>query len=163
MIAGAPPATAVDGNVHCGDTITANTTLQADVVTATGGVCVGDGVIIGASGIALNLNGKKITGDGSVSVSVGTSTPNGANSVRIIGDAGVRIEGHSNVTIIDSTTSGGATGRDCRPDAAGWGDRRSPASTSGGSSSRATATPTTPTPTRPRLVPLPSRATKRRR
>ena len=42
----------------CGEVITKNTTLNSDI-----GPCGGDGVIIGADGITLNLNGHSIIGD----------------------------------------------------------------------------------------------------
>jgi len=51
-----PGTPAWAGPVSCGSTITANTTLTANLV------CAGDGLIIGADGITLNLNGHTITG-----------------------------------------------------------------------------------------------------
>src|SRR5258707_456893 len=44
---------------NCGSTITTNTTLTADI-----GPCPGDGLIIGRSGITLDLNGHHIEGSG---------------------------------------------------------------------------------------------------
>lgn len=41
----------------CGDTITTDTTLRRHLLN-----CPDNGLIIGASGIELNLNGKRITG-----------------------------------------------------------------------------------------------------
>ena len=46
-------------HVSCGDTITADTTLDSDLVN-----CPNNGIVIGADDIALDLNGHKITGDG---------------------------------------------------------------------------------------------------
>ncbi len=43
----------------CGDTITTDTKLTKNLLN-----CSGNGLIIGASGITLNLNGKQITGQG---------------------------------------------------------------------------------------------------
>jgi hypothetical protein len=57
LAAAALPGTpAWAGPVSCGSTITSNTTLTADLV------CAGDGLIIGANGITLNLGGHTITG-----------------------------------------------------------------------------------------------------
>jgi parallel beta-helix repeat protein len=54
---GAGPAFA--SHVNCGDTITADTTLDSDLVD-----CPGNGIIIGADNIELDLNGHTIGGDG---------------------------------------------------------------------------------------------------
>lgn len=56
-------ATAYIGSAHaaaplpCGTVITANTTLQSNI-----GPCSGDGIIIGADNVTLNLNGYEIFG-----------------------------------------------------------------------------------------------------
>src|SRR4051812_32546059 len=42
---------ALAGTVHCGDTITQDTTLEADLV------CPGDGLVIGSGNVTLNLAG----------------------------------------------------------------------------------------------------------
>ena len=47
------------GEVSCGDTITADTTLDSDLVD-----CPSNGIVIGADGITLDLNGHVIDGDG---------------------------------------------------------------------------------------------------
>jgi parallel beta-helix repeat protein len=58
-------ATAVGGGrarasqVSCGETITADTTLQQDLVN-----CPNHGIVIGADGITLDLNGHLVDGDG---------------------------------------------------------------------------------------------------
>ena len=44
-------------HVQCGDVITQDTTLDSDLVD-----CPGDGVVIGASGITLDLGGRTIDG-----------------------------------------------------------------------------------------------------
>jgi parallel beta-helix repeat protein len=49
---------AVAASVACGDTITVDTTLQNDLID-----CPGDGLVIGASGITLDLNGHVIDGN----------------------------------------------------------------------------------------------------
>jgi parallel beta-helix repeat protein len=46
-------------HVSCGDTITADTTLDSDLLN-----CPNNGIVIGAGGITLNLNGHAVTGDG---------------------------------------------------------------------------------------------------
>jgi parallel beta-helix repeat protein len=72
----APQAHALD----CGRTLTRDTTLQSDILN-----CPGDGLIIGANGVDLNLNGFTIDGTG-------------------LG-AGVRNNGFDNVTIKNGTIS----------------------------------------------------------
>ena len=71
----------------CGQVITKNTTLSADI-----GPCFGDGVIIGADGITLNLNGHNIIGD----------------ALQRDDMAGIRVPLRNNVTI----ENGGVTGFD---------------------------------------------------
>ncbi|HEX3542546.1 MAG TPA: hypothetical protein VHT75_19110, partial [Acidimicrobiales bacterium] len=58
-LAGAPAAQAAS-TVVCGQTITASVTLTADL-----GPCLGDGLVVTASNVTLNLNGHTITGGGS--------------------------------------------------------------------------------------------------
>ena len=50
-----PPALA--SQVRCGDVITQDTRLEADLVN-----CPGDGIVIGADHVALDLNGHVIDG-----------------------------------------------------------------------------------------------------
>jgi parallel beta-helix repeat protein len=50
---------ALASHVGCGDTITADTTLDSDLED-----CPNHGVVIGAAGITLDLNGHRIDGDG---------------------------------------------------------------------------------------------------
>ncbi len=52
-----PAAASAAATVMCGSTITTNTTLTADV-----GPCLGDGLIIGANNVTLNLNGHRVFG-----------------------------------------------------------------------------------------------------
>jgi parallel beta-helix repeat protein len=66
----------------CGATITRDTTLHADLTN-----CPGDGLVIGADDITLDLNGHTIAGD---------ATP-GTDPNRP--DRGIRLEGHRGVTI----------------------------------------------------------------
>lgn len=69
-------------HVSCGQVITQSTVLDSNI-----GPCTGHGVVIGASGITLDLNGKTITGDNT------RGHPGDGE------DAGVRSEGMSNVVI----------------------------------------------------------------
>lgn len=76
---GSPPPPPTTG---CGQVITANTTLTADI-----GPCPGDGVVIGADRITLNLNGHTISGvDGSDRVGQ-------AAGIRLYARKGVVIKG----------------------------------------------------------------------
>jgi parallel beta-helix repeat protein len=82
--------------VECGDTITTDTTLDRDL---TG--CPSSGILIGADGITLDLNGHTISGDG--------------ESVRRcprrqICDVGVANDGHSGVKVRNGSLRGFATG-----------------------------------------------------
>ncbi len=76
--AAAPPPQAA-ARVTCGETITKNTTLVADV-----GPCPGDGIIIGADNITLNLNGHTVSG-----------TPGPGDGFA----AGIRLEDRTGVTV----------------------------------------------------------------
>jgi parallel beta-helix repeat protein len=71
-------------HVSCGDMITADTTLDSDLVD-----CPSNGILIGADGITLDLNGHTISGDGEQF----EPCPEGPC------DIGVLIEGHDAVTI----------------------------------------------------------------
>jgi hypothetical protein len=53
------PASAHASHVQCGDVITQDTKLDSDLLN-----CPGDGVVIGAAGITLDLNGHTIDGSG---------------------------------------------------------------------------------------------------
>ncbi len=55
LLAGAAPAAAA---VTCGSTITTDTTLTTDLV------CSGDGIVVGAPGVTLDLGGHAIRGPG---------------------------------------------------------------------------------------------------
>ena len=56
-VTGGDPALA--SHVSCGDTITADTTLDSDLVD-----CPNNGIVIGANNVTLDLNGHTIDGDG---------------------------------------------------------------------------------------------------
>jgi parallel beta-helix repeat protein len=86
-------ATAVGGvraqasQVSCGETITADTTLDSDLVN-----CPNNGVVIGADDITLNLNGHLVDGDGTPAVD--------CDPRREVCDAGVVNDGHDGVTVM---------------------------------------------------------------
>jgi large repetitive protein len=75
--------------VHCGDTITADTTLHHDLVD-----CPNNGIRIGADNVTLDLNGHTIDGDGK---------PFAACGRRETCDSGVVAEGPDNVTVKHGT------------------------------------------------------------
>jgi YVTN family beta-propeller protein len=75
---------ALAAQVHCGSTITADTRLAQDLSN-----CPGDGLVIGADNLTLDLNGHTIDGD---------ATP-GANGR----DRGIRLAGHHGVTLQGGT------------------------------------------------------------
>src|SRR5215212_8344473 len=50
---------ALANHVHCGDVITQDTTLYSDLLD-----CPGDGLVVAASHVTLDLNGHVIDGDG---------------------------------------------------------------------------------------------------
>jgi hypothetical protein len=70
-------------HVSCGDTITADTTLDGHLID-----CPSNGIVIGADGITLDLNGHTIDGDGELQDCDGEPC-----------DFGVVNEGHAGVTV----------------------------------------------------------------
>jgi len=82
VLAAEPASAAVVG---CGDVITTSISLSQDV-----GPCTGNGIVIGASGITVNLNGKSI---------IGRNTTNMTANEQV----GVFMQGKRNVTIINGT------------------------------------------------------------
>jgi parallel beta-helix repeat protein len=85
MALGAGPAAA--SHVSCGDTITADTTLDSDLVD-----CPNHGIVIGADGITLDLNGHLVDGDGTPAA--------GCDPQMQPCDFGVFNDGHSGVTVM---------------------------------------------------------------
>ena len=71
-------------HVGCGDTITADTTLDSDLLN-----CPNNGILIGADGITLDLNGHVIDGDGTLV----------ANGPQNVCDVGIVNDGHNRVVI----------------------------------------------------------------
>jgi parallel beta-helix repeat protein len=73
-------------HVGCGDTITADTTLDSDLVD-----CPNHGIVIGADDVKLDLNGHTIDGDGTPAA--------GCNPRKEFCDVGVLNRGHGGVTV----------------------------------------------------------------
>jgi parallel beta-helix repeat protein len=71
--------------VGCGAVVTADTTLAADVLD-----CVGDGLVVGADNITLNLNGHLVDGDAVVDAT----------------DVGIHVAGHHGVRVTNGTVQG---------------------------------------------------------
>ncbi len=82
--------TADAASVSCGETVTRNTRLTADI-----GPCPGDGIIIGADNITINLGGHRIFGQPGVG-------RGDAAGVRLPGRTGVRILGPGSITDFDA-------------------------------------------------------------
>jgi parallel beta-helix repeat protein len=82
--------------LSCGDTITADTTLEADLTD-----CPSNGLVIGADNITLDLNGHTISGDGKLV----KRCPR-----RQICDVGVANDDHAGVTIRGGSVRGFAIG-----------------------------------------------------
>ncbi|MDX6586572.1 MAG: hypothetical protein QOI31_1045 [Solirubrobacterales bacterium] len=85
VAASAGPAEA--SHVECGDEITADTTLDSDLID-----CPNNGIVIGADGITLDLAGHRIDGDGAPAVGCDQFC-----------DLGVANDGHKGVTIKDGS------------------------------------------------------------
>lgn len=84
----AVPATAQAAPaIECGTVLTTNTTLTADLIG-----CSGDGLVIGAAGITIDLAGHTVAGDG---------VPN-TNGF----DAGIRDTGFADITVTGGAVSG---------------------------------------------------------
>ena len=79
---------ALAGSVACGDTITADTKLDADLVD-----CPNNGIVIGANGVTLDLNGHTIDGDGELGDDCALTFPGE------LCDVGVASEKHNRLTI----------------------------------------------------------------
>src|SRR5689334_1612954 len=85
----ATQAHAAPGAVACGATITQDTTLTADLTN-----CPGEGHVIGADGITLDLNGHTI--DGTVAQATSCDEPS-------FGNDGIDLGGHDRLTVVDGT------------------------------------------------------------
>ncbi|WP_406831514.1 right-handed parallel beta-helix repeat-containing protein [Pedococcus sp. KACC 23699] len=85
-VGGSTPASALPtGSVGCGSELTVDTTLRSDVVG-----CVGDGLVIGADGITLDLNGHTVSGD----------------TVEDPTEVGIRVAGHHDVHVTNGVVQG---------------------------------------------------------
>lgn len=100
------PGTAQASHVACGATLTTDTTLDEDLT------CSGTGLVIGAAGITLDLNGFTLSGDSSAPASYGVDNTGGFDDVTIKDGAivgfeqGIRGVGVSGLTIKDLTLTG---------------------------------------------------------
>jgi hypothetical protein len=92
--------------LSCGDTITNSTTLSSDI-----GPCGGNGVIIGADHVTLNLNGHRISGaggnNGVFSNNVGVVVENGSV---VNFNIDVQLQGNSSRVINLRASNAAATG-----------------------------------------------------
>jgi hypothetical protein len=86
MVALAGPASAV--TLNCGDTVTSSVTLSNDV-----GPCTGNGLIIGADNVTLNLGGHTVSG---------SNTTNTTTNEQV----GILIQGVRNVVVQNGTVTG---------------------------------------------------------
>jgi parallel beta-helix repeat protein len=85
LAVGASPASA--SHVSCGDTITADTTLDSDLVN-----CPNHGIVIGADNVTLDLSGHLVDGDGTPAA--------GCDPQKEPCDFGLFNDGHSGVTVM---------------------------------------------------------------
>lgn len=86
------PGTALATHLSCGDTITADTTLDGDLVN-----CPNNGIVIGADDITLDLNGHQIDGNGTQFAA--------CRPRRELCDVGVANDGHDGVTVRGGSVS----------------------------------------------------------
>ncbi len=84
-------------HVSCGDTITTDTTLDSDLVN-----CPNNGIVIGADGITLDLNGQLIDGDGTEFA--------GCDPNAEVCDTGIVDDGHDGVTVMHGRVRGFGVG-----------------------------------------------------
>jgi parallel beta-helix repeat protein len=84
-------------HVSCGDTITADTTLDSDLVN-----CPNHGIVIGADDITLDLHGHLVDGDGTPAA--------GCDPQKEPCDFGVFNDGHSGVTVMHGSVREFAVG-----------------------------------------------------
>ena len=89
-------AEAANTQPSCGDTITADTRLDGDLVD-----CPNNGIVIGADDITLDLNGHRIDGDGEEFEQCGA---------REFCDVGIANGGHNGVTVRDGSVREFAVG-----------------------------------------------------
>jgi parallel beta-helix repeat protein len=92
---GAGPASA--NHVSCGDRITADTTLDTDLVN-----CPNHGIVIAADGVTLDLNGHLVDGDGTPAAN--------CDAQKEPCDFGLFNDGHDGVTVKDGSVREFASG-----------------------------------------------------
>jgi parallel beta-helix repeat protein len=95
LAVGADPAFA--NHVSCGDRITADTTLDTDLVN-----CPNHGIVIAADGVTLDLNGHLVDGDGTPAV--------GCDHQKEPCDFGLFNDGHDGVTVMHGSVREFAAG-----------------------------------------------------
>jgi parallel beta-helix repeat protein len=95
LVVGAQRADA--SHVSCGDTITADTTLDSDLVN-----CPNHGIVIGADDVTLDLNGHLVDGDGAPAA--------GCDPQKEPCDFGLFNDGHSRVTVMHGSVREFAAG-----------------------------------------------------
>ena len=111
------PSPARAAHLSCGQTVTTDTTLDSDL-----GPCSNYGLIVGADGITVNLNGHRISGTQSVGDKAGVYLPNRLgvtvrNGTVTNFDIGVAVEGGSRnlvtgITAQDNIGGSGGIGGD---------------------------------------------------
>ena len=139
LVAGAVPG--AKANDLCGTTIVADLELDQDLI------CSGDGLVVGADGIRIKLNGHTITGSGSGAGIVVT----GRTDVSIAGGTirafavGVRLNTSTDIVIKDTEFAANAEGIDMQAEASATPSRtmRSGTAPFGPSCSGATRSTTT--------------------
>ena len=77
-------------HVSCGDTIIADTTLDSDLVD-----CPGNGIVIGADDVTLDLNGHTIDGDGGSNTNLNGESVAGQSPAILIIDRVLNVMGGS--------------------------------------------------------------------
>lgn len=100
LLLATPTGSAFASHVECGAVITADTTLDADLLD-----CPGSGIVIGADGITLDLNGHVVDGDGVAGDETNGCGAGIANSLCLPRD-----RGHDDVTITGGTVREFETG-----------------------------------------------------
>lgn len=102
VVSGWAPAFAQGGAVvGCGAVVTTDTTLTTDLLG-----CAGDGLVIGADGITLDLNGHLVSGDAVEDPSEVGIRVSGHHSVHVTNGA---VQGFWRGVVFDSSPSGVAT------------------------------------------------------
>ena len=91
-----PGSPALASHLSCGDTVTANAKLDSDLVN-----CPSNGIVIGADGVTLDLNGHTVSGD---------AAPFEACPEREFCDVGLLNDGRDGVTVKDGSVDGFDTG-----------------------------------------------------